>query len=704
MKEFCKNSIAATLVVCLVFIALGFTGPIAVSAATTPSLGAAATYGILAGTYTNTVAGTTINGDLGYTTGPATVPTVNGTNYGAGAPTPTARTNAADALTNLNSQACTFTFAAGAIDLATDTTHGTAGVYAPGVYCTTGAGAASIGTAGITLSGAGTYIFRVNGALTSVVNSTVTLASGASASDVFWTPTAATTLGANTTFKGTIIDNANAITVGANTTWIGRALSLGAGTVTTDTDTITVPITLHVIKTVVNNNGGTAVASDFTINVSGTNVSPSSFAGSAAGVAVTLNAGSYSVTEPVVPTGYLQTGSGDCSGTIAAGETKTCTITNDDIAPQLIVNKVVVNDNGGTKVISDFPLFIDGGSVTSGVASTTTIGLHTVSETSNSGYAVTIGGNCAADGTITLALGDVKTCTVTNDDIAPVVVPPPSSSGGSGGLNYVPVPPLIDVVKVPSPLALPDGPGAVKYTYTLQNIGMVSVANVTMVGDTCSPIALISGDPHADAILDVNETWVYTCSTILTKTHTNIVTATGWANGITATDIANATVIVGVPVVPPLIHVTKVPSPLVLTSGGGVVTYTNKVTNPGTVALSNVRLTDDKCSSVIYVSGDTNGNSMLDITETWTYTCSANLTKTTVNTVTASGDANGLTARDFAIATIVVATSAPAPTPAPQLPSTGVAPDEKGISWNIVMLAGLFMILIFYLVRRKQAI
>jgi len=457
----------------------------------------------------------------------------------------------------------------------------------------------------------------------------------------------------------------------------------------TNTYTPSVSATLHIIKHVINDSGGTAIANAFTINVTGTNVSSSSFVGSEAGVDVTLDAGSYSVTEPVVPAGYLQTGSGDCSGIIAAGGTKTCTITNDDIAPQLIVNKIVVNDNSRNKVIADFPLFIDGGSVTSGVASTTTIGLHTISETSDSGYTSVIGGDCAADGTITLALGDVKTCTITNDDIA-------TSSGGSGGsLYYAPVPPLIDVVKVPSPLALPDGSGLVKYTYTLSNIGTVPVNNVTMVGDTCSPITLISGDANADAKLDVNETWVYTCSTTITKTHTNIVTVTGWANGISATDIANATVIVGIPVVPPLIHVTKVPNPLVLSAGGGTVTYTNKVTNPGTVALSNVRLTDDKCGPVKYISGDANGNSKLDTTETWTYTCQTNHTKTTANTVTASGEANGLTARDFALATVVV-------TNVPKLPSTGL-PPHNNIPWNIIVPTGIFAIFaLFYFARRKQ--
>ena len=231
MKIFSKVSVIA------VSFALSLIGPLSALAATTPSLGAAASYGVLSSTYTNTTAGTVVNGDVGFTTGPAVAPGGVHTNYGSGAPYSTAGTDQGSASSALSSQACTFTFAAGAIDLATDTTHGPVGVYTPGVYCTSGA--ASIGTAGITLSGAGTYIFRVSGALTSVANSVVTLASGASSCDVFWTPTAATTLGANSTFRGNNID-ASGITVGSTVTWTGRALAFG-GTVTTDTDTITVP-------------------------------------------------------------------------------------------------------------------------------------------------------------------------------------------------------------------------------------------------------------------------------------------------------------------------------------------------------------------------------------------------------------------------------------------------------------------------------
>lgn len=522
----------------------------------------------------------------------------------------------------------------------------------------------------VTLSGGANdvWIFQIAGDLSIASGGDipsgikVILAGGAKASNVFWQVGGLTgaTLGTYSTFNGNIL-SAKQVIIQTGAVLVGRALA--DTQVVLDANVISLPpsapspATLRVIKHVINDNGGSATAGNFTIHVAGTNVSNLSFAGSETGVDVTLDAGSYAVTEPVVLTGYLESGSGDCSGTIAAGETKTCTITNDDIAPQLIVNKIVVNDNGGTKVISDFPLFLDGGSVTSGVASTTRIGLHTVSETSNSGYAATIGGDCAAEGTITLALGDVKTCTITNDDIAPPVVVPPSSGGGGGGGQRAPLPPYIDLVTIPSPLVLPDGPGLVKYTYKLRNIGTVSVGSVTVVGDTCSPITLISGDTNADARLDANETWVYTCSTILTKTRTNTVTATGGANGVSATDIANSTVIVGLPIVPPLIHVTAVPNPLVFSAGGGMVTYTEKVTNPGIVAVSNVRLVNDKCGPVNYISGDTNRNSKLDTAETWTYTCQTNLVKTTANTVTVSGQVNGIVSKDFAIATVVVADS-----------------------------------------------
>ncbi len=324
------------------------------------------------------------------------------------------------------------------------------------------------------------------------------------------------------------------------------------------------------------------------------------------------------------------------------------------------VVKTVINDNGGTKTVADFPLFVNGMMVASGLTNSfpAPAPAYAVTEKVDPNYVPTFSGNCDSAGLMNLNAGDNKFCIITNDDIgAPLTVPP--------------VPPLIDVVKVASPLVLPAGPGSVTYTYTLRNIGTVPASDVTMVGDTCTPITLVFGDANFDAKLDVNETWVYTCRTDLTKTHTNTVVATAWANGISAVDIASTMVVVGAPLVPPLIHVTKVPSPLRLFVGGGLVTYTESVTNPGTVPLTNVRVTDDKCGPVEYIFGDTNGDSKLDITETWIYICRTTLGKTTTNTVTALGEANGLVAQDFAVATVVVATAL-------GFPNTGLSSSAWG--------------------------
>jgi hypothetical protein len=590
-------------------------GPSAASAATSPSVGSESTFAIVSSTYTNssnTPPETRITGNVCYTTPPVTAPvSVNGTTT-VTCPAITG-TDQNLALANLNGQA----------DAVTCTNLGTnvvlAGTYTPGCYTASGTMDIVANTT-VTLNGAGTFIFRPAGALTTGANSQIALSGGASACDVFWVPGGATTIGANSassptyTFAGNIFRGTAAglsITLGHFVNIYGRLLAYGS-TVTTNSNTIVAP----------------------------TCAAPPPVAHSSAG--------------------------GIIDGTIN-------------------VVKTVINDNGGTKIVSDFPLFVNGTPVISGETNnfSNPAGVYTVTETPDPKYTRTFSGDCDATGNVVLNPGDAKFCIITNNDIgAPVVVPP--------------VPPLIDVVKVPDPLALPGGPGPVSYTYTLKNIGTVPVTNITMVGDTCSPIDLVSGDTNGDSVLQTNETWVYTCATNLAQTTTNTIVATGWANGLSATDIASATVVVGAPIVPPLIHVTKVPSPLTLPAGGGMVTYTEKVTDPGTVPLSNVVLTDDKCVPVKYVSGDANGDGKLDPSETWTYTCTARLAKTTTNTVIASGAANGLTIRDIAIATVVVASAVP------KLPNTGVAPMGNILALLAVTLGISVTLLAVFVIRKKR--
>ena len=100
----------------------------------------------------------------------------------------------------------------------------------------------------------------------------------------------------------------------------------------TITNTLKAAPKLTVIKHVVNDNGGTASAGNFTLTVTGSSPSPASFAGSEAGTVVTLQPGPYAVNEAAV-SGYSTTKAASCAGSlIHFGDTATCTVTNDDIA------------------------------------------------------------------------------------------------------------------------------------------------------------------------------------------------------------------------------------------------------------------------------------------------------------------------------------------------------------------------------------
>src|SRR3989344_3705761 len=94
-------------------------------------------------------------------------------------------------------------------------------------------------------------------------------------------------------------------------------------------------------------------------------------------------------------------------------------IWNEDCTPTLRVTKMVVNDNGGTATTSDFALFIDGATTTSGTSMHVQAGSHLVTESASSTYTATFGGACDQDGMVTLAAGEHEECTITNDDVPP---------------------------------------------------------------------------------------------------------------------------------------------------------------------------------------------------------------------------------------------------------------------------------------------
>jgi hypothetical protein len=198
---------------------------------------------------------------------------------------------------------------------------------------------------------------------------------------------------------------------------------------------------LTLVKTVVNDNGGEAQATDWTLSAGGP--SPISGAGGAVSGA-TFKTGTYTLSESAGPFGYTPsvwtcTGTGDQNGnqiTLALGQSATCSIINDDIGPGLTLQKVVVNNNGGTATAADWTLTgkLDGvtklsgpGPYVSASGSGFEAGTYTLSESGGpDGYdaspwscSVNGGASFVAGNTIDLGVGANATCTITNDDAAP---------------------------------------------------------------------------------------------------------------------------------------------------------------------------------------------------------------------------------------------------------------------------------------------
>jgi hypothetical protein len=217
-----------------------------------------------------------------------------------------------------------------------------------------------------------------------------------------------------------------------------RTYGTGARTISVDSITMTVyytpPPTLTVIKHVESHYGGTKTAADFNIHVSSgspaVDVSGSPQGGSETGTTYSsLSAGTYYVSEDSPPSGYAQTGfSGDCDVngivTLAPGDTKTCTVTNQDLPGSITVLK---NTEGGDGTFSfsgtgigSFDITTSGGSGNNTVGNLSA-GSYSVAETVPSGWSLsdlscvngsTPVGERSGDGmSLTLGLGEDVTCT-----------------------------------------------------------------------------------------------------------------------------------------------------------------------------------------------------------------------------------------------------------------------------------------------------
>jgi uncharacterized repeat protein (TIGR01451 family) len=385
---------------------------------------------------------------------------------------------------------------------------------------------------------------------------------------------------------------------------------------------------LVVIKEVVNDDGGTKTAADFAIEVTGNGASPASFAGAGApGTEVDIEPGSFSVTETEDP-GYAASYEG-CSGTIALGETKTCTITNDDKAATLIVIKHVVNDEAGDKAAADFTMSVTGsspspasfpGAESPGTEVTLDAGTYDVSETGPSGYAASFSADCTG----TIGLGETKTCTVTNDDVD--------------------VPSSIVVTKSATPGSLPEPGGTATFSVTVNNTSAADSVTITSLSDD------VYGDLDGKGTCEVPQTIAaggsYSCefsgavSGNAGSSHTDVVTASGTDDdGNPVSDDDDATVIITD--LAGSILVTKSATPGSLPEPGGTATFAVTVENTSAVdSVTITSLSDD-------VYGDLDGQGTCEVPQTiaagGSYSCefsgavSGNAGSSHRDVVTASG-------------------------------------------------------------------
>jgi uncharacterized repeat protein (TIGR01451 family) len=150
----------------------------------------------------------------------------------------------------------------------------------------------------------------------------------------------------------------------------------------------------------------------------------------------------------------------------------------------------------------------------------------------------------------------------------------------------------------------------------------------------------VSGDTNNNGEIDLGETWHYTVSYTVTQddidnggvvnpalTHDNTATVT---TGQGASDSDSVSVLV---VQDPRVSLAKSASVADGTANavGDVINYTIDVSNAGNMTLTGINVTDPSVTGLTYVSGDTDGDDKLDLTETWHYTAHHTVTQADID-------------------------------------------------------------------------
>lgn len=235
MKKFNKQSFSLLVI----FAILGSILPNAAHAATSPSLGSAATYSILAGSQVTNTGTTTISGDVGISPGIGSPPhftgfgtvTLGGSIHDADAAALTAQGDKNTAYGALAAQGCNTDYGAVTKELAGEN-------LVPGVYCANSFHLSS-GTLTLNGSAADVWIFKSASDLiiTGGSSAKVVFSGSGSPCNVWWRIVSTATFDANSSLVGNILADTS-ITLAAGASLNGRALARTAA-VTLSSNSIT---------------------------------------------------------------------------------------------------------------------------------------------------------------------------------------------------------------------------------------------------------------------------------------------------------------------------------------------------------------------------------------------------------------------------------------------------------------------------------
>ena len=296
---------------------------------------------------------------------------------------------------------------------------------------------------------------------------------------------------------------------------------------------------LQLNKVVINNDGGTATFSDFSLSATaaGSRVATIDGVDPALSYSVGIGADVVAYTTYILdesgPLGYNSLGWICDGGTrvgstirLRSGQDVSCTVINDDIrAPHLTLNNVLINDDGGTATLADFnlqatsvddwstPILGPDPSAMSWMGVGADVApevVYLLTQSGPSGYTPSdwtcVGGY--QDGySIMLAAGEDAVCTIINNDVPPPPPPPPPPV-----TTPVTTPPTTapatttPVTAAPETTAPPTTgvPGEVTPTTPVPTsttavpvLGGGSASPVTVAGQTASTVASFGFSPDA---------------------------------------------------------------------------------------------------------------------------------------------------------------------------------------------------------------